>query len=190
MLVAAATVAHPKLWIGIGVLVIVAIVAAIVVARRRSTDLRSTFGSEYDRTVERTGSRQRAEAELAHREQRVERFDLRELSPGARDRYAAEWRGVQERFLDEPRVAIGEADRLVTGVMQDKGYPSQGFDQRVADLSVRHAADLDHYRAARAISLRNDRGLATTEDMRQALVHYRALFASLLGVDPVGASRQ
>ena len=168
------------------IVIIAIVVIALVVAgiafynHNRSKRLRSQFGSEYERTVSKTGSRQRAEAELAAREKRVRKLDLNPLPPSVRDRYAEEWRVVQARFVDDPAGATSDADRLVLRVMRDRGYPMESFEQRAADLSVDHPDDIANYRAAHDIALRNDRGKASTEDLRQALVHYRALFESLL----------
>ncbi len=175
----------PTFWIVLAVIIVaILIFAAVSLARRRSSRLQAKFGPEYDRLVRKTGSRERAEAELAARQKRVKGFDLRDLPPGARQRYAEEWRAVQARFVDAPAAAIAEADRLVVNVMRDRGYPMEDFDQRVTDLSVEHADDVAHYRAAHAISLKTG-SQVSTEELRQALVHYRALFEHLLGADPV-----
>lgn len=172
-------------WIIVAIVVVaIVVVLAVVMQRRRSTALRDKFGPEYDRTVRSTGSPQRAEAELAAREKRHRKLDIRPLTPGARDRYAGSWRSVQSRFVDEPGAAVGEADRLVNEVMADRGYPMDDAQQRMDDLSVEHARVLDNYRTATAIAQRNARGEATTEDLRQAMISYRALFADLLGTDP------
>jgi hypothetical protein len=179
--------AMPALWIAI-VIVLAILVVAIVLIRKRSTSLRSQFGPEYDRAVAATGSRERAEVELAGRQKRVKRFQLRELSPGARERYADEWRAVQARFVDAPGPSVTEADHLLVSVMRDRGYPMEDFEQRISDLSVDHAEDVDHYRAGHAISLKNERAEATTEDLRQAIVHFRALFERLLGANPIDSS--
>jgi len=163
-------------------IVIIAIVIAIIVValQQRSKHLRERFGPEYDRTVKTAGSPQRAEAELSRREKRVKGFALKPLPPSVRDRYADEWDTVQARFVDDPSAATADADRLVMRVMRDRGYPMESFDQRAADLSVDHASDVTNYRLAHDISQKNDHGAASTEELRQALVHYRALFESLL----------
>jgi len=186
MLAQVATSATPTLWIVVGVVIATIIIVAALIMRRRSTRLRAQFGPEYDRAVAQTGSRERAETELASRQKRVKAFDLRDLPPGARERYAEEWRAVQAHFVDAPGAAIAAADRLVIGVMRDRGYPMEDFEQRTSDLSVNHADEVTHYRAAHAISLKNDHSEATTEELRQAIVHYRALFEHLLGADPLG----
>lgn len=170
----------------VAVLILIAVVA-IVVSKRRSASLRQRFGNEYSRTVATAGSRERAEKELAGRQQRVRDLHIQPLAPGARDRYSEEWRGVQATFVDEPGAAVRSADGLVTKVMRDRGYPVDDAAQRVDDLSVEHADVVNNYRNARAISQRNDQGQATTEDLRKAMVSYRSLFAALLGTDPVSS---
>jgi hypothetical protein len=176
-------------WIVIVAVILIVVVLAILSARaRRSQALHQRFGPEYDRTIERSGSAQRAEAELAARERRVRALDIRPLPPGARDRYAEEWRTVQAQFVDAPGPATTAADQLVTNVMRDRGYPVGDDAQRLDDLSVDHARVLDNYRTACAVSLKNERGAATTEELRSAMVAYRALFADLLGADPVAGT--
>ena len=171
----------------VAIVLIVLIVGALILARqRRSQQLQEGFGPEYERTVEeRGGDRRQAEAELLERRQRHDRFEIRDLEPAARDQYAERWRGAQRRFVDQPGPAVGEADALVMEVMRDRGYPvADEFDQRAADISVDHPAVVDHYRAAHAIVLRDQRDATDTEDLRKALVHYRALFDELLEVAP------
>ncbi len=169
----------------IGAVVVVAIIVVAIIAsqRAKSVRLQRRFGSEYDRTVRTTGDRPTAERELAAREARVRKFHIEELPAGARDRYTEEWRTVQARFVDEPKPALSDADRLVTSVMRDRGYPMEDFDQRVADISPDHPAVVDNYRAAHSIAVRGERGEVTTEDLRQAMIHYRTLFNDLLGTD-------
>ena len=174
----------------IAIIVVILIAAALlvglsVVKRRRR--LRDRFGPEYDRAVSERGRRE-AEAELAERERRVRHLDIKPLSPTARAQYASEWTAVQEQFVDAPQSAVTGAQTLVTAVMKDRGYPTEAFDQTVADLSVEHAATLDHYRAAHDISQRAGSGAASTEELRQAMIHYRALFTELLG-QPGNAAR-
>jgi hypothetical protein len=126
-------------------------------------------------------SQRKAEAELVGRERRVHRLDIRPLTPAAQAKYAADWAAVQERFVDQPQQAVTEAQRLVISVMNERGYPTENHDQITADLSVEHAAVLDHYRAAQEISANAAAGTTSTEDLRQAMIHYRALFGELLG---------
>jgi len=165
-------------------LAVIAIVIGIQVGRRRR--LRKTFGPEYDRVVADTGSRTEAEKELLERQKRHAQLELKPLSAESRSRYSAAWEEVQIRFVDNPTEAVSTADELVTRLIAERGYPTGDYDARLADLSVEHAATLEHYRAAHDISRRSRDGQAVTEDLRQALVHYRALFADLLGEDPVG----
>jgi hypothetical protein len=170
-------------WVLVAVLVIALVVAGVVISRqRKSQQLQKGFGPEYERTVEQTGDRGAAESELREREKRREEFDIRELDEGARERYAERWQGVQREFVDEPSGAVGNAHRLVTEVMRERGYPvDDDFDRRAADLSVDHPVVVDNYRSGHEISQRAERGDAGTEDLRQALVHYRELFDELLG---------
>ena len=173
-------------WIVLAVLVVlvVAIVAVgILVKRKRRERLRKQFGPEYPRAVEKYGSVTRAESALAARQTRVRRLDIRPLPPPDADRYAASWRSVQARFVDDPRSAIAEADTLVQELMQSRGFPVGDFEQRVADISVDHASVVEHYRTAHAIALASERDkTTTTEDLRQAVRHYGALFEDLLEV--------
>jgi hypothetical protein len=163
----------------VAILVVVAIAGVVYDTRRRR--LQQRFGPEYDRLVEETGSRTKAEAELANRQRRVAGLDIRPLDPAARARYAENWAAVQEHFVDSPQDAVLAAQRLVMTVMKERGYPTEGGDQVLADLSVDHANVLDHYRAAYNISQRAADNAASTEDLRQAMIHYRALFQDLLG---------
>jgi hypothetical protein len=157
--------------------------AAIATRRRsrdRSTQLQQRFGPEYEHALEEYGSLSRAEHELAARERRVRRLKLSELNEVQRARLASRWTQIQGQFVDDPVRAVGTANTLVTDVMTARGYPTEDFDQRVADLSVDHAAVIQHYRAARALSAMVAANRDNTEDLRQAMVHYRVLFADLL----------
>lgn len=160
--------------------VIGALAAWFFLRRRHTGELRRSFGPEYDRTVEATGKRKEAERELEHRRERVSQLDIRPLPPGDADRYTRDWRAVQKRFVDQPEQAVGEADRLVTDLMQRRGYPMGDFEQRAADVSVDHPAVVENYRAANRLAARARDGGAATEDLRQAMVHYRTLFDDLL----------
>lgn len=171
------------------VLVVLVIVAAIAVAVRtigRRRALRSRFGPEYDRVVQEQDSRSAAERELRDRERRHAELTLTPLSPESRARYAAAWEELQIRFIDSPGETVGDADELVTRLIEERGYPTGDFSDQIAHLSVEHARTLTNYRDAHEIHLRNSRGEASTEELRQAVVHYRALFADLLGEEPVG----
>ena len=172
------------------IIVVLVIIAAIVygVQAGRRKKLQSTFGPEYDRVVADTGNRTEAEKELREREKRHAELELKELSPESQQRYRAAWEEVQIQFVDNPSEAVGTADELVTRLITERGYPTAEYDELLADLSVEHANTLEHYREAHGISERNAAGQASTEDLRLALVHYRALFADLLGTDPVSTT--
>ncbi len=175
----------------VAVVVLVAIVgavAAIGARRRRTKQLRERFGPEYDRALERHGSRKEAETELTGREQRREGLEIRQLEPEQRERFAEQWLDVQGRFVDAPQEAVRESDRLVREVMRQRGYPVDDFDQRADDVSVDHPHVVENYRAAGRIAERNERGEATTEELRQATVHYRALFEELLETRVTGGT--
>ena len=168
------------------VVVLVVVALALVlrqVARRKA--LQKTFGPEYDRVVAQSDSRTEAEQELRDRERRHAELELTPLTPESKARYQSSWEEVQIRFVDAPDDAVATADELVTRLIAERGYPTGSYDDQLATLSVEHAKTLEHYRDAHEISQRSERGEATTEDLRQALVHYRALFADLLGDDPV-----
>jgi hypothetical protein len=169
------------LLIAILVIVVVVVLLAVLFGQRRRTQrLQQQFGPEYQRTVARTGDQRTAEADLTAREQRRRELDIVALDPAARDRYLEAWRTTQGRFVDEPATATREADTLVAQVMSDRGYPVDDFEQRAADVSVDHPQVAEHYRAAHALFQANEQGLASTDDLRQAFVHYRSLFSELL----------
>jgi hypothetical protein len=171
------------IWVLVAIVIILVVLLAVLLLRsRRSQGLQRDFGPEYERAVEERGDRRQAEAELAERRDRRASLDVRPLEPGARERYAERWQVAQRRFVDQPAEAVGEADALVSAVMSERGYPvSEEFDQRAADISVDHPVVVEHYREAHRISLRTTAGEAGTEDLRQAMVHFRALFDELLG---------
>ncbi|MFD9304800.1 hypothetical protein ACFWCB_19435 [Streptomyces sp. NPDC060048] len=169
-------------------LIAVIVVAAVVVilltvlmrmlARRRH--LRERFGPEYDRAVEEKGDKRTAERDLRAREERHDQLDIKELPPERRQEYADAWTGVQEQFVDRPEGSVAEADDLVTRLMGERGYPTDGYSGQVRDLSVDHGRTLEEYRAAHEVKVRSGDGEATTEELREAMVHYRALFEDLL----------
>ncbi len=173
-------------WMGIIALVaaaLVIVVVAVVAARKRamrSAELRQRFGPEYDRVVQQLGSRGRAERELALRARRVDHIQFHDLNEADRARFQAGWRDVQGRFVDDPAAATTQANELIKDLMRARGYPADDFEHRVADLSVEHPEVVQHYRAARALSESIRNGDIDTEELRQAIVHYRALFADLL----------
>jgi hypothetical protein len=172
---------------GTVIAIIIVVLALIVLAGLAARDqlrrrrLRERFGPEYERLVDGSGNRREAERELAERERRHAELPLRRLPVDARDRYAEQWFAVQELFVDDPVRAVGRGDRLIAELMSDRGYPTSDYQQQLADLSVEHARTLQDYRAARELSGRAAAGTASTEDLRQAMVHYRSLFEELLG---------
>ena len=163
--------------------VVVGVVVFGVMAVLRRRRLQQRFGPEYDRLVGERGSRREAEAELTGRERRVQGLDIQPLTEVARAGYAGQWTSIQEQFVDAPAEAVSGAQFVVTDVMTERGYPAGQHDQDqvLADLSVGHSGTLDRYRAAEEISGKAAAGTASTEDLRQAMVHYHALFADLLG---------
>ncbi|MFJ7272383.1 hypothetical protein ACIQV3_38110 [Streptomyces sp. NPDC099050] len=170
-------------------LIVVIVVAAVVVLAltallwtlsRRRHHLRERFGPEYERTVEEQGDKRSAERDLRAREERHDRLDIKELSPDRRQQYADEWAGVQQQFVDRPEGSVAGADELVTRLMGELGYPTEGYENQLRDLSVEHGRTLEEYRAAHAAKVRSDAGQATTEELRGAMVHYRTLFEELL----------
>jgi len=178
----------PAVWVLLALVLIGAIVW-ITMNRMRSQKLRQRFGPEYDRTIREEGNIRKAEAALEARAKRVAKLHIRPLSPADADRFDGAWRAVQTRFVDDPRGAVTEADRLVGELMAARGYPVGEFEQRVADISVDHPDVVVNYRAAREIAVLHSEGKANTEDLRQAMVHYRALFRDLLETETDGKSR-
>jgi len=170
-------------------LVVIVVIAVIAVAgilffamrKRRSQKLRERFGPEYDRVVKQQGDPRKAEGVLEFREKRREKFTIRPLAAADRSSFALGWNEVQSRFVDDPRGSVTVAESLVSEVMQARGYPVGEFEQRAADISVDYPLVVENYRAAHAIAQRHSAGQASTEDLRQAMVHYRKLFQELLG---------
>ena len=180
-------------WIVLAVIIVGALIlGAIVWSRRaRSAHLRDRFGPEYDRAVEAKGDQAKAEADLAAREERVKKLDIRPLEPAERREFTARWQQVQARFVDDPARAVSFADALIGEVMRTRGYPVSDFDQRAGDISVDHPVVVEHYHKAHDIAVRHGRGEASTEDLRQAMIHYRALFDNLVGASgPAGVVRE
>lgn len=188
-------------WIVIAAVVVavVAIVAIVVMQQRRRTELRESFGSEYDRAVAREGDVRKGESDLMARRERRAELDIRPLSPQSRTTYARSWEQTQARFVDNPATALAQADALIIAVMEERGYPMDDFERRAEDISVDHPDVVQHYRAAHDISVRVDEDPnastsstvsdVSTEDLRQGLVHYRALFQELLEPDEDEPSR-
>lgn len=172
----------------LALLVVAGIATLVVLRKRRSAGLRTRFGgAEYDRAVEEDGSRRHAEAALDQRAARVQGFNLQPLAPADRTRFEDLWRKVQARFVDGPAGAVVEADQLLSDVMSTRGYPVGEFDQRAADISVDHPLVLENYRKAHEIAGRQRNGQASTEDLRQAMIHYRTLFEELVSEAKVPA---
>jgi hypothetical protein len=164
---------------------IILVIAMVVHKRHASARLRAKFGPEYDRTVLEHGSERKAETVLAERETRVSKLKLRELGAAQRDRYLADWNLVQSRFVDHPRGAVIEADELVTSLLRARGYPVSGFEQGAEDISVDYPAMAESYRSAHAVATLSARGEASTEELRNAMIHYRSLFDELAKVDAI-----
>jgi hypothetical protein len=168
----------------VAIVVVIVVVGLLVVGMRtvlRRRRLQQRFGPEYDRLVGESDSKRQAETELAGRERRVRDLEIRPLTDSARESYADRWVGIQEQFVDTPAEAVAASQVLVVAVMSERGYPAEHHDQVLADLSVEHAGTLDRYRSAEKISERAASGAASTEDLRLAMIDYRALFDDLLG---------
>jgi hypothetical protein len=187
---------NPQAVIIGAVLLVVVLVAIFAIARERkraqSRHLQERFGPEYGRVVSSAGDRGKAEAELAAREQRVDRLQLVTLPAAEAAQYGRQWEALQSEFVDNPVGVVGEADRLVRELMLKRGYPMGDFESRAADISVHHPAVVENYRAAQVIAVRSHDGQASTEDLRKAVVHYRVLFEDLLetGAAPRARTRQ
>lgn len=170
-------------WVWVLIAVAVVVVAAIAwqaLERRRTGRLQRQFGPEYDRTVGKAGSRRDAEAELQARAARRQELEIRPLPAVARDRYVRSWQNVQTQFVDDPRAAVANADRVIQSVMVERGYPIEDFDQRAADISVDHPQVVENYRHGHRLAQASATGDDTTESLRQAMRHYRALFDELV----------
>ena len=163
-----------------GVVVLIVIAALLAMRKHKSAQLKEHFGPEYDRVAQEQGDARHAEAVLSQREKRVEKLSIHPLPGFQREGYLQEWTAVQRRFVDDPSVAVTEADSLVTAVMTARGYPMSDFEQRAADISVNYPTVVHNYRSAREIVLRHAKGHSSTEDLRQAIVCYRSLFEELL----------
>jgi hypothetical protein len=172
-------------WILIAACVAIAVAAVLVAAsfvsrRKRTERLKQHYGREYERLVSETGDEKAAEKELTARERKRDSLDIVALTPSALSDFTTRWHEVQTGFVDNPATAVGVADRLVTQVMRERGYPVDDFDQRAADISVDHPQIVENYRAAHGIHLAQQHGDVSTEQQREAFVHYRALFEKLL----------
>jgi len=179
-------------WVVVAVVVVLLVVGGLLFVRQqRSHQLKEGFGPEYDRVVTERGDQRAGERELLERRRRREELQIRPLDPSARERYLQRWGEAQRRFVDEPTLAVEEANGLVTQVMSERGYPvDDDFEQRAADISVDHPVVVENYRAAHGIARRAGNGQASTEDLRQSIVHFRALFDDLLAPpESTGAGR-
>src|SRR6185369_655410 len=177
------------LIIGFAVLVVAGIVAWYSLRKRRTEKLRAQFGAEYERAVKEDGSRRHAEAGLKERTERVENLNIRPLAAGDRARFVELWNRIQARFVDGPGGAVTEADQLLRDVMSTRGYPVSDFEQRAADISVDHPLVMENYRTAHAIAVRQTQGQANTQELRQAMIHYRTLFEDLVGEPEVARAK-
>jgi len=173
-----------QLLVAVVAIIVLAAIVYAVYRQQRSKALKDKFGPEYDRAVDSYGGQGRAESVLTKREKRVEKLDIHPLTPQESSRFAAQWKTVQMRFVDDPASSIGDADRLVAELMGARGYPMADFEQRAADISVSHPGVVEHYRAAHEIAQKHRQRPVSTEDLRKAFLHYRELFASLLEVEP------
>jgi hypothetical protein len=176
----------PLQWLVISAVVVIALfaIAAWFFSQRekQSERLQQRFGAEYDRTLGELGGRTKAESELKTREKRVEHLTITPLAPGEAARFSQAWNALQGRFVDNPKGAVVQADQLVRELMLKRGYPMGDFERRAADISVDHPAVVENYRAAQVIAARDERGQADTEELRQAVVHYRVFFDEMLEV--------
>jgi hypothetical protein len=151
-------------------------------SQKQSLKLQERFGPEYDRTVNQLGSRTKGESDLKAREERVEGLEIFPLGPPEAARFTEAWQALQGRFVDNPKGVVVQAEQLVRELMEKRGYPMGDFERRAGDISVDHPDVVANYRAAQAIAVRDQRGSADTEELRKAVVHYRALFDELLEV--------
>ena len=166
--------------------VVIAVIAGLwlFLKKRKTAALRQKFGSEYNRAVLVHGSEKKAEAKLEDREKRIEKLDIRDLSAIEHESFAKRWVAVQARFVDSPKGAVMEADDLVSSVMKTRGYPVADFEQRAADVSVDHPLVVENYRSAHETTLRVGRLEASTDELRTAMIHYRALYEELMQIPP------
>jgi hypothetical protein len=178
------------IWI-IAVLAVVAVViaAGYLMQYRRSRQLRSHFGTEYDHVVEGFGERRRAERALVDRTRRVDKLEIRPLPALRRDELWNRWQGVQAQFVDDPESAIRDAHQLLATVLREQGYPTSKFDEEVELLSVHHPSTVQHYREAHRLAEDRARGQSMTEHLRLAMIHYRALFEDLLSFGTIRNDR-
>jgi len=185
----ALTTTQIALIVGLVVIVAAAIATLLYMRKRRTARLRTQFGGpEYNRAIKEGGNQRRAENKLEQRAERVENLHIRELSSADRARFTDSWRKVQGRFVDSPGGAVTEADQLLGDVMSLRGYPVSDFEQRAADISVDHPQVMENYRVAHGIAVRQHLGQASTEELRQSMIHYRTLFEELVGQPGIAAA--
>ncbi len=178
------------IWVVIVAVVVVVVLVAVAIAlgQRRRHHLQDRFGPEYDRVVDQADHRRDAERELRDRESRHDELELKPLSEASRERYTKQWQDMQGGFVDRPQVAVADADRLISDLMRERGYPVDDFETRSELISVDHPDVVQNYRTAHSIAQRNVEGQTTTEDLRQAVISYRALFEEMLVDDPADTS--
>ncbi len=175
---------NPEILIFAVAAIIVVLVLAFILIRsfghRGKRDFAGHYGEEYERLVTETGSKEKAEERLIARERRVADYHLHALDKAAQERYAAQWKNVQASFVDDPKASLAQAGDVLDKVLAEQGYPKTDFDRRTADLSVNHPGVVKDFRVAHEIALKNKDGKTTTEDLRQAMIHYKALFTELM----------
>jgi hypothetical protein len=171
------------------VAVVIAVAGYLTYRRSRTRAFRTRFGPEYDRAVMTHGSSRKAEAKLADRETHVKTLELRDLGATERERFVADWQVVQARFVDHPKIAVNEADELISSLLVARGYPKGSFDQRAADISVSYPRVMEDYRLANGIAVRPGRVDASTEELRTAMIQYRTIFDELVQVQKPPAKR-
>lgn len=171
------------IWVAVGVVAVLVVGALIARGARnaRTSSLRDKYGSEYDHAVSSAGSRSKAERDLIERQQEVERYPIRPLTAAESDKYRSDWQRVEQHFIERPTTAVVEADELVAEIMRVQGYPMGDFEKHAAHLSVKHPRVIEHYRSGHKV-MEGAPGSASTEDLRQSMLHYRSLFEELAGV--------
>lgn len=175
------------IWVAVGVLAVLVVGALISrgARRARTSSLREKYGTEYDHAVSASGNRKKAERDLIERQQEVERYPIRPLTAAETEKYRGDWQRVEQHFIERPTTAVVEADELVAEIMRVQGYPMGDFEKHAAHLSVKHPGVIEHYRAGHKV-MEGAPGGASTEDLRQSMLHYRALFEELSGARSTG----
>ncbi len=171
---------NTTILIVVGVVLALLLLGWLLMRRRRTDTLREHFGDEYQRTVDTQGGRAKAEAELLEREKRAKKLEIRPLTPDENERFSGDWQAAKALFVDSPAEAIGRSDQLLADLMKTRGYPMGDFDSRHANLTVEHGDVAKHYLAGHEIAERAKTGEASTEELRQAMQHYEALFTDLV----------